>query len=188
MGERYFRNDRKGIKMQLDEALDILKEAKIKVESKNALDFNYKLTDKYVIFPTVEDVVKCFGEDLNKGYTYISGNSYHYGCIGYDEDYNESLIVVYKKTKEGYWTRRDDFYDDSSYKINERQDILLNVTLPVINQTGKSLSFEDFLKKRTDIIMKRKAYDDYCKELRALSGYVKKRMTEMAKIFKINMW
>ena len=165
--------------MRLDEALDILKEEKIKVES----DFNYKLTDKYVIFPTVEDVVKCFGEDLNKGYTYLKDED----CIGYDEDYYDELVTVDKKTKDGYWVDRNYFYYDYSYKINEKEDILLGITLPVLNQTGKKLSFEAFLKKRTDIIMKRKAYDDYCKELRALSGYIRKKMTEMAKIFKINM-
>ena len=170
--------------MELNEAIDILKEAKFEVEKEDA-DFNYKLTEDYVIFPTVEDVVKCFCEDSNKGYTYVPAHSNYAASIGIPGT-NDVLTAVDKKTKEGYWIERDVFYYDFTYQVNEKQDILLNVSFPVLNQKGKSLSFDTFMKRRKEITTKITAYNKYSEELKALAAIVKKRMTEMARIFKIN--
>lgn len=171
--------------MELNEALDILKEAKFDVEKEDA-DFNYKLTEKYVIFPTVEDVVKCFCEDINKGYTYIPAHSNYAAIIGIPGT-NDILTVIDKKTKDGYWVERDYFYSDATYQVNEKQDVLLNVSFPVLNMKGKRLTFESFMKRRKEISTKIAAYNKYNEELKTLAAAVKKRMTEMAKIFKINV-
>lgn len=172
--------------MELDEALDILKEAKFDVEKEDNADFNYKLTQKYVIFPTVEDVVKCFGEDLDKGYTYVPAHSNYAASISIPGTH-DVLAVVDKKTKDGYLVECDNFYFDASYQVNEKQDVLLNVSFPVLNQKGKSLTFESFMKRRKEISTKIAAYNKYNEELKALAASVKKRMTEMARIFKINV-
>lgn len=171
-------------KMELNEALDILKEAKFDVEKEDT-DFNYKLTKEFVIFPTVEDVVKCFCEDLDKGYEYVPAHSNYAASISIPGT-NDVLAVVDKKTKDGYWFERDDFYYDSTYQVNEKQDVLLNVSFPVLNQKGKILSFDSFMKRRKELSTKITAYNKYSEELKALAAAVKKRMTEMARVFKIN--
>lgn len=172
-------------KMELNEALDILKEAKFEVEKEDT-DFNYKLTKEFVIFPTVEDVVKCFCEDLDKGYTYVPAHSNYAASISIPGT-NDVLAVVDKKTKNGYWFERADFYYDSTYQVNEKQDVLLNVSFPVLNQKSKILSFDSFMKRRKELSTKMAAYNKYNEELKALAEAVKKRMTELARIFKINM-
>lgn len=171
--------------MELDEALDILKEAKFSVEKEDT-DFNYKLTDDYVIFPTVEDVVKCFCEDINKGYTYVPAHSIYTASISIPGTH-DVLMVVHKKTKDGYWVERDDFYYDATYQVNEKHDVLLNISFPVLNQKGKRLSFDTFMKRRKELSAKMAAYTKYCEEYNALAEAVKKRMTELARIFKINL-
>ena len=171
--------------MELDEAIYILKEAKFNVEKEDA-DFNYKLTDDYVIFPTVEDVVKCFCEDLNKGYTYVPAHSIYTASISIPGTH-DVLMVVHKKTKDGYWVERVDFYYDATYQINEKQDVLLNVSFPVLNQKGKRLSFDTFMKRRKELSVKIAAYNKYREEYNALAELVKKKMTELAKVFEINM-
>jgi hypothetical protein len=70
--------------------------------------------------------------------------------------------------------------------VNEKQDVLLNVSFPVLNMKGKRLTFESFMKRRKEISTKVAAYNKYNEELKTLAAAVKKRMTEMAKIFKIN--
>lgn len=171
--------------MDLNEAIDILKEAKFDVE-KEDVDFNYKLTKEFVIFPTVEDVVKCFCEDLNKGYTYVPAHSIYTSSISVPGTH-DVLTVIRKKTKEGYWIDREDFYYDATYQVNEKQDVLLNISFPVLNQKGKSLSFDKFIKRRKELSNKMAAYNKYTEELNSLAKAVKKRMTEMARVFKINM-
>lgn len=171
--------------MDLNEALDILKEAKFDVE-KEDVDFNYKLTKEFVIFPTVEDAVKCFCEDVNKGYTYVPAHSIYTSSISVPGTH-DVLTVVRKKTKDGYWVERDNFYYDSTYQVNEKQDVLLNISFPVLNQKCKSLSFDKFMKRRKELSTKMAAYNKYCEEYNALAKAVKKRMTELARIFKIDM-
>ena len=174
--------------MKLDEALDILKEAKFDVDKESNADFNYKLTEDYVIFPTVEDVVKCFDADINKGYDYVKAHDIYCASIGIPgSDTNEdTLVVVEKNTKEGYWVKRNNFYYDCSYQVNEKQDVLLNVSFPVLNGKSKSLSFDKFMKKRKEITTRMNAYNKYCDELNALAEAVRKRMIELARIYKIN--
>lgn len=169
--------------MKLEEALDILKEAKIEV-TKSKYDFNYTLTDDYVIFPTIEDIVKCFMADETKNYQYIKGTHYSIPYIGNTED---CLVTVVKKDKKGYWIDRIDFDSITKYKMNIKHDVLLTTDLPVLNSKGtKQISFDEFMAKREEITTIKKAYEDYSKELKALGNYVAKRMKEMAEIYKIN--
>lgn len=167
--------------MELNEALKSLKEAGADVQ-----DFKYTLKNgvfRYVIFPTMEDFLKCYGLDPNGPYAYEPPSEGYNGCI-YDTTKGNYGVVkaVDNKTKSGFWIRCNNFIKPDKYSAEE--SYFGGTQVPVISRkNGTWLTFETYLKRRDTILAQKKAYEDYRNKIQAFVTSIRADFEKMADAF-----
>jgi len=168
-------------KMELNEAVQKLKDAGADVQ-----DFKYTLKNgvfSYVIFPTLEDFLKCYGLDPNGPYAYDPPSEGYTGCV-YDttKGYHGVVKAVENKTAAGYWFKCDDFIKPDKYSVEKTR--FGGAQIPMISRkNGTWLSFETYLKRRDAILAQQKAYDDYRDKIQKFVQSIRADFAEIADAF-----
>jgi hypothetical protein len=167
--------------MELNEAVKKLKDAGAEVQ-----DFKYTLKKgvfRYVIFPTLEDFLKCYGLDPKGPYAYEAPTEGYTGYIYDTTKGNYGVIkTVENKTKSGYWMKCEDFIKPDKYNVEE--SYFGGTQIPMISRkSGPWISFETFLKRRDTILAQQKAYDDYKNKIQSFVKSIRADFEKMADAF-----